>query len=76
MKYQFIEDNRSRQTIMKMCKALRVSENGYRRCRKEPESLRNEETTRLCARIRDLFESHRKMAGSPMILADLKSDPE
>lgn len=76
MKYQFIEDNRSQYTIMKMCKALRVSESGYRRWRKVPESLRYEETTRLCARISELFKEHRKMAGSPMIWADLKSDPE
>jgi len=57
-----------------MCKALKVSESGYRRWRKDPESLHSDETRRLCARIRELFQEHRKMAGSPMIWADLKSD--
>ncbi len=51
MKYQFIEDNRSQYTIMKMCKALRVSESGYRRWRQVPESLRYDETTRFLKNI-------------------------
>ncbi|MCP4255615.1 MAG: hypothetical protein GY775_19855 [Candidatus Scalindua sp.] len=62
--------------LLKICKAQRVSESSYRLWCNKPESLHSEEMKRLCARIRELFVEHRKMAGSPMIWADLVSDPE
>ncbi len=76
MKYRFVEENRSRYTIVKMCKALNISESGYRSWRKNPVSPRSSETKRLKARIAELFKEHNQKVGSPMIWADLRSEPE
>ena len=76
MKFKFIDEHRSAFPVMKMCHVLNVSSSGYYRWRKAPQSSRKIENERLRARIRELFEKHKGMAGSPMITADLREDPE
>ena len=55
---------------------LKVSQSGYYRWRKAPLSSLKIENERLRARINEIFEEHKGMAGSPMITADLNEDPE
>jgi putative transposase len=59
-----------------MCQVFDVSQSGYYRWRKAPVSKRHLENARLKQRIRELFEEHNGMAGSPMITADLREEPE
>ena len=76
MKYKFIENNRSAFPVMKMCRVLQVSPSGYYRWRKAPLSNRRIRNEILKKRIRELFWEHKGMAGSPIITADLREDPE
>jgi putative transposase len=76
MKYKFIENNRSAFPVKKMCHVLDISPSGYYRWRTVPLSnlkIRNEI---LKERIKELFFHHKGMAGSPIITADLREDPE
>jgi len=75
MKFLFIEGNRSSFPVKKICQVLRVSESGYYRWRIAPISPRQEEIKQLKARIKELFEKHNGMVGSPMLTADLREDP-
>ena len=68
--------NRSLFPVKKMCQVLEVSQSGYYRCLKAPLSSRKIKNERLRARIRELFAEHKGMAGSPIITADLREDPE
>jgi putative transposase len=76
MRYQFIQENRSSFPVMKMCLVLRVSQSGYYRWRQNPFSVRKVSNERLRKRIRELYAEHKGMAGSPMITADLRAEPE
>jgi putative transposase len=76
MRFFFIEKHRSFFPVKKMCQVLAVSESGYYRWRKAPLSTRQLANARLKRRIRELFEEHNGMAGSPMITADLREEPE
>ena len=76
MRYQFIQENRSSFPVMKMCQVLRVSQSGYYRWRQNPFSVRKVSNERLRKRIRELYAEHKGMAGSPMITADLRAEPE
>lgn len=68
--------NRSLFPVKKMCQVLEVSQSGYYRWLKAPLSSRKIKNERLRARIRELFAKHKGMAGSPIITADLREDPE
>jgi putative transposase len=76
MKFKFIVKNRSSFPVKKMCQVLKVSQSGYYRWQKAPISSRRIENDRLRARIKELFTKHKGMAGSPIITADLREDPE
>lgn len=76
MRFEFIEKNRSSFPVKKMCQMLKVSQSGYYRWRKAPLSYLKIENERLDARIKKLFKEHNRMAGSPMITADLNEDPK
>ena len=76
MKFKFIEKNRLSFPVKKMCHVLQVSQSGYYRWRKALLSSLKLEDERLRARINELFEDHKGMAGGPMITADLNEDPE
>jgi len=76
MKYQFIENHRSEFTVKKMCQMLNISESGYQHWKKRDPSDQQLRRERLKQRIFELYVEHNGMAGSPMITADLKDDPE
>ena len=76
MRYRFVQENRSSFPVMKMCQVLKVSQSGYYRWRKNPLSVRKVRNEQLRRRIRELYAEHKGMAGSPMITADLRADPE
>jgi len=74
MKFQFIEKNRSSFPVKKMCHALEISKSAYYRWQQAPLSPRKLENDRLRKRIKELFEQHKGMIGSPMLTADLHDD--
>lgn len=76
MRYHFIRDNRRSFPVTKMCQTLNTSQSGYYRWRQNPVSIRKVKNKRLRKRIRELYTEHKSMAGSPMITADLRSEPE
>lgn len=76
MRFQFIEKHRSSFPVKKMCHVLDVSPSGYYRWRKGPLSPRRLENERLKIGIKELFEKHNRMVGSPIITADLHDAPE
>lgn len=76
MRYRFIQQHRSSFPVMKMCQVLKVSQSGYYRWRTNPFSVRKVKNERLRRRIQELYAEHKGMAGSPMITADLRAEPE
>lgn len=76
MRYQFIQENRSSFPVMKMCRTFNISPSGFYRWQKKPCSARQSENNRIRQRIGELYTEHNGMAGSPMITADLRSEPE
>lgn len=76
MKYQFIEKHRSTFPVKKMCHVFDVSPSGYYRWRNAPLSQRKIRNVALKNRIKELFSFHNGMAGSPIITADLREDPD
>lgn len=54
-----------------MCRVLSVSRSGYYRWRNRPKSQRAIENWRLDARIRAIFNCHKKRCGSPKITDEL-----
>lgn len=75
MKFQFIKDHRSSFPVKKMCHTLNVSQSGYYRWNRSPVSLRIQKNDQLKKRITSIYDEHRGMAGSPLITADLRSEP-
>lgn len=76
MRYQFIQDNRSSFPVVKMCRSFSISPSGFYRWQNKPCSTRQEENNRMRQRIRELYDEHNGMAGSPMITGDLRSESE
>jgi putative transposase len=76
MRYHFICDNRCSFPVTKMCQTFHISQSGYYRWWKSPVSVRQVKNKRLRERIQELYTEHRGMAGSPMITADLRAEPE
>jgi putative transposase len=76
MKYQFIENHRSKFTVKKMCQVLKISVSGYQHWKTKEPSSRQIRRERLKKRIFELYVEHNGMAGSPMITADLNDEPE
>ncbi len=76
MRFQFIKDNRSSFPVNKMCHIFNVSQSGFYRWIKAPLSSRVQANSILKQRIRELYNEHKGMAGSPMITADLHAEPK
>ena len=74
MKYQYIEKNRLRFGIQKMCRALQVSLSGYYRWRKADDSKRDIENKKLLWQIRLVHKKHKGRYGSPRITEELKDN--
>jgi len=75
MRYQFIQKHRSSFTVTKMCRTFNIFPSGFYRWQKKPYSNRQKENNRIREGIRRLYDEHKGMAGSPMITADLRSEP-
>jgi len=76
MRYKFIKKNHTSFPVVKMCQHLICSMSGYYHWLKAPISAHSQHNERLKQRIKELYEEHGGMAGSPMITADLRSKPE
>ncbi len=76
MKYQFIEKKHSSFPVKKMCQALQVSQSGFYCWTKTPLSPRKQENTRISKRIKEIYNAHNGMVGSPIVTADLHDDHE
>jgi putative transposase len=76
VRYQFIQKNRSSFSVMKMCSTFNISPSGFYHWQNRPCSARQDENNRIKQRISELYIEHKGMVGSPMITADLRSEPE
>jgi putative transposase len=76
MRYRFVKENRSSFPVVKMCQILCVSQSGFYRWNNAPLSQRKKESRLLRERIFEIYKEHKGMAGSPMITADLRAEPE
>src|SRR5690348_13976971 len=74
MKYQFIEENKQKFTIVVMCEVLGVSESGFYAWRKRPVSQRQREDAQLKEKLRQGFERHQGRYGSPRLHKDLRDE--
>lgn len=73
MIYKFIDDNRSRWTVGKMAKVLKVSPSGYYAWKDRGPSLTSEANRVLVGRIRDIEERHKGRYGSPRVYHELRA---
>ena len=72
MKYQFIYDNSSRFSVMKMCLILEVSKSGFYDWSKRPLSNRAKENIMIIERIKIISQNkNKRVYGSPRIHKDL-----
>jgi putative transposase len=76
VRYRFIEDNRGRFEVQRMCGMLSVSSSGYYAWRDRPESRRSHEDRRLLALILDVYQESRCSYGSPRVWRELRSRGE
>lgn len=73
MKYRFMEEYRDTFTLKRMSKALRISRSGYYQWRKRLPSNRERDNERLLEQIRGVYNSRRRVYGSPRITAEINS---
>lgn len=72
MKYQFIEEYRTRFRVERMCQALAVSRGGYYSWRKRTISHREQYNQQLIDEIKIVHQQSRELYGSPRIAYELK----
>lgn len=72
MRYRFIEGNRGRFAVDRMCDMLGLSASGYYAWRRRPESRRSREDRRLLALIRSVHQESRCSYGSPRVWRELR----
>ena len=73
MKYRFMEEFRDTFTLKRMSKALRISRSGYYQWRKRLPSTRRKDNECLLEQIREVYNSCRRVYGSPRITAEINS---
>jgi putative transposase len=73
-RYEAVHACHSQFAVKKMCQILSISESGYYKWLKQPESPRAQKNIEITVRIKELYAEHGGMAGAPMITADLKSE--
>jgi putative transposase len=73
LKFQFIADHHQLYPVSVMCDALEVSVSGYYAWRKREPSQHCREDAKLAEHIKDAFQSHRCVYGSPRIHAELQA---
>ena len=74
MRFQFIEDNRDRFPVVRMCGVLDVTVSGYYAWRGRPESRRSRDNSRLLVHIRAAHKASKEVYGSPRIHQELQKD--
>ena len=73
MRFAFIRDHRHRWPVTAMCRVLEVSASGFHAFMRRPPSAHDIEDEALRAKTRSIFESRRRVYGSPRIHAELKA---
>lgn len=74
MKYRFMEEYRNAFKLKRMSKVLRVSRSGYYQWRKRLPSNREKDNERLLEQIREVYNSRRRVYGSPRITAEISGN--
>lgn len=72
MRFAFIDAEKARYPVTKLCKVLEVSESGYHAWRKRPPSKRATENARLTMHIKASFKKSRETYGSPRLTDELR----
>ncbi len=72
MKYQFINDHRSRFGVEKMCHAFKISRSGFYSWGQRPESKRSAQNRLLLENIQNIYKRVKGRYGSPRITAELR----
>jgi transposase InsO family protein len=72
MRFEFIKQHAKQFSIKKMANLMNVSRSGYYAYLNRPPSKRKKENERFCTEIRELYEEHRGLYGSPRIHAKLR----
>ena len=76
MKYRFIEAERARYPVRRLCRALRVSASGYNAaCARRPSACARRQAS-LTARIRSIHAASRATYGAPRVHTDLVAQGE
>jgi len=73
VKYAVINANKALFGMKMMCRVLSVSRSGYYAWKKQPESLRSQETTKLAKAIRAIYDDEKQRVGSPRITKRLRA---
>jgi transposase-like protein len=73
VKYQFIYEYRHIYPIIRMCRVLGVSDNGYYNWLRRGKSQRKRDDEHLASQIEDAYHENRGVYGSPRIHAELKT---
>ncbi len=76
MKYAFIQQQRTFFSLSALCRAMQVSESGYRAWNKRQPSQRERQNRHLTERICSLFTASGQTYGSPRLWDDLKQEGE
>jgi putative transposase len=74
VRFAFIDAQKARYPVTKLCKVLDVSESGYHAWRKRPPSQRATENARLTAHIKASFKKSRETYGSPRLTDELRDN--
>jgi len=74
MKYEFMEEYRSRFRVNSMCNVLKVSRSGYYAWKSRRPSKRQQINEELLGHIRSVHSKSRKLYGSPRITAELNDE--
>ena len=72
MKFAFIEAQKARHSVAKLCELLQVSRSGFYASRGRKESRRDQANRALLAHIREAHVSSRRAYGSPRVYFELR----